>query len=63
MEKRVNFVALNLVTDVPAEPDRREAMRIAEALLFASPHPLSAEELKGRLPENGTDVGLFLRLS
>ena len=60
MEKRVNFVALNLVTDVPAEPDRREAMRIAEALLFASPHPLSAEELKGRLPE-GADVEAVLQ--
>jgi segregation and condensation protein B len=60
MEKRVNFVALNLVTDAPAEPDRREAMRIAEALLFASPQPLSAEELKGRLPE-GTDVTAVLQ--
>ena len=60
MEKRVNFVALNLVTDVPAEPDRREAMRIAEALLFASPHPLSAEDLKGRLPE-GADVEAVLQ--
>ena len=55
MEKRVNYVPMKLVTDAPAEPDRRDAMRIAEALLFASTEPLSADELKGRLPE-GTDV-------
>jgi segregation and condensation protein B len=59
MEKRVNFVAVKLVTDEAAEPDRREAMRIAEALLFASPQPLSAEDLKGRLPE-GTEVEAVL---
>ena len=55
MEKRVNYVPMKLVTDAPAEPDRRDAMRIAEALLLASSEPLSADELKGRLPE-GTDV-------
>src|SRR3712207_5021502 len=55
MEKRVNYVPMKLVTDAPAEPDRRDAMRIAEALLFASTEPLSADELKARLPE-GTDV-------
>jgi segregation and condensation protein B len=55
MEKRVNYVPMKLVTDAPAEPDRHDAMRIAEALLFASTEPLSADELKGRLPE-GTDV-------
>jgi segregation and condensation protein B len=55
MEKRVNYVPMKLVTDAPAEPDRRDAMRIAEALLFASTEPLSADELKGRLPE-GADV-------
>jgi segregation and condensation protein B len=60
MEKRVNFVAMKLVTDAAAEPDRREAMRIAEALLFASPEPLGVEELRGRLPE-GTDVEAILQ--
>lgn len=33
----------------------RDGVRMAEALLFASAEPLSAEEMKGRLPE-GTDV-------
>ena len=40
-------------------PDHGEAMRIAEALLFASAAPLSAEELSGRLPE-GADVAKIL---
>ena len=41
-------------------PDHGEAMRIAEALLFAAPAPLSAEELAGRLPE-GADVEKILQ--
>ena len=41
-------------------PDHHEAMRIAEALLFASAEPLGAEELAGRLPE-GADVEGILR--
>src|SRR5919107_5260610 len=41
-------------------PDHGEAMRIAEALLFASAEPLGAEELAGRLPE-GADVEGILR--
>jgi segregation and condensation protein B len=40
-------------------PDHGEAMRIAEALLFASAEPLGAEELAGRLPQ-GADVGRIL---
>lgn len=42
-----------------ALPDHGEAMRIAEALLFASAEPLSVEDLKGRLAE-GTDVEAVL---
>jgi segregation and condensation protein B len=34
-------------------PDHGEAMRIAEALLFASAEPLSSQELAARLPEGG----------
>jgi segregation and condensation protein B len=41
-------------------PDHDEAMRIAEALLFAAAAPLSAEELAGRLPE-GADVEKILQ--
>ena len=40
-------------------PDHGEAMRIAEALLFASAQPLSVEDLTGRLPE-GADVAKIL---
>ncbi len=54
MDKRSN-AAIKVVVDVDRQPDPRESMRIAEALLFASPEPLSAEELKSRLPE-GADV-------
>ena len=41
-------------------PDHGEAMRIAEALLFAAAAPLSVEELSGRLPE-GADVEKILQ--
>jgi len=41
-------------------PDHGEAVRIAEALLFASAGPLSAEELAGRLPE-GADIPKILQ--
>ncbi len=41
-------------------PDHGEAMRIAEALLFASASPLGAAELAGRLPE-GADVEKILQ--
>jgi len=41
-------------------PDHCEAMRIAEALLFAASAPLSVEELTGRLPE-GADVEKILQ--
>jgi segregation and condensation protein B len=40
-------------------PDHAEAMRIAEALLFASAEPLSSQELAGRLPE-GADIEAVL---
>lgn len=41
-------------------PDHGEALRIAEALLFASAEPLSVEDLAGRLPE-GADVERILQ--
>jgi segregation and condensation protein B len=40
--------------------DRRQNLRMAEALLFASAAPLSAEEIAARLPE-GADVAGILR--
>ncbi len=40
--------------------ERRQNLRMAEALLFASAEPLSAEEIAGRLPE-GADVAGLLR--
>ncbi|WP_441998048.1 SMC-Scp complex subunit ScpB [Microvirga sp. 2TAF3] len=46
-------------SDTPQVPDHGEAMRIAEALLFASAEPLSVDDLTGRLPE-GADVGAIL---
>ena len=43
--------------DTPAPPDDavREAMRMAEALIFAAPHPVDEAELARRLPD-GTDL-------
>jgi segregation and condensation protein B len=60
MEKRVSVAAVKLVQDVPERPDEREAMRVAEAVLFASAAPLSAEELAARLPE-GADIEAILQ--
>jgi segregation and condensation protein B len=63
MEKRVSAAAVKVVSEMPEEvqaPDHGEAMRIAEALLFASAVPLGADELKARLAE-GTDVEAILQ--
>lgn len=61
MEDRVSLAAVKLVeSDIAQQPDLWEAVRIAEALLFASAEPLSAEELAGRLP-GGTEVEAVLR--
>jgi len=60
MEKRVSVAAIKIVSEAADGPDHGEAMRIAEALLFASAQPLSADELKGRLPE-GADVEAILQ--
>ena len=43
-----------------AAPDHGEALRIAEALLFAAREPLSEKDLAGRLPE-GSDVEAVLK--
>src|SRR5918912_736654 len=43
-----------------ASPDHGEALRIAEALLFAAREPLSEKDLAGRLPE-GSDVAAVLK--
>jgi segregation and condensation protein B len=40
--------------------ERRQSLRMVEALMFASAGPLAAEDLAGRLPE-GTDVAGLLR--
>jgi len=60
MEKRMNATALKISSQVADQPDHAEAMRIAEALLFASAEPLAADELRGRLPE-GADIDAILR--
>jgi segregation and condensation protein B len=59
MDKRMSAVARKISADVATAPDHGEALRIAEALLFAGREPLSAQELAGRLPE-GSDVAAVL---
>ncbi len=59
MEKR-NSAAATVSGDVAGQPDHTEALRIAEALLFASASPISRDELRLRLPE-GADVEAILR--
>ena len=52
--------AARKVSQQPAEaPDHAEAVRIAEALLFAAREPLASEELRSRLPE-GADLDAVL---
>ena len=51
----MSAVARKISVDVATAPDHGEALRIAEALLFAAREPLAAQELAGRLPE-GSDV-------
>ncbi|TDR94720.1 SMC-Scp complex subunit ScpB [Enterovirga rhinocerotis] len=45
----------------PVETPAPESIRIAEALIFASPQPLKAEAIAARLPK-GTDVEAVLRM-
>jgi segregation and condensation protein B len=59
MEKRMNAVARKISAEVSDAPDHAEAVRIAEALLFAAREPLGSNELQGRLPE-GADVAAVL---
>ncbi len=60
MEDASETIDFEMGGDAGHAPDHGEAMRIAEALLFASAEPLSAEALAGRLPE-GADVEAILR--
>ena len=55
----MSVVALKLSPAIAAAPDHAEAMRMAEALLFASAEPLGAGEIGARLPE-GADVEAVL---
>ncbi|HEX2553286.1 MAG TPA: SMC-Scp complex subunit ScpB [Microvirga sp.] len=59
MEKR-NGAAATVSGEVAGQPDPGEALRIAEALLFAAAAPVSRDELRARLPE-GADVDAILR--
>ena len=58
-ESRTGAAVLRLVPKTAGSPDHGEAIRLAEALLFASPEPLSAEQIAARLPE-GADVAAIL---
>jgi segregation and condensation protein B len=51
--------ALDHVARVKPDAAQREAMRICEALIFASVEPLSEDEMAKRLPE-GVDLGAAL---
>jgi segregation and condensation protein B len=58
MEKRIAALR-KIAAEFAPRPDHAEAVRIAEALLFAAREPLSAEELAGRLPQ-GANVEAVL---
>jgi len=57
-------VVISIDNDAMAEKqapeDRRQALRMVEALLFASAEPLSADDLAARLPD-GSDIAGLLR--
>lgn len=59
MEKRMHVAARKISADAVEVPDQAEAVRIAEALLFAAREPLATDELQGRLPE-GADIDAVL---
>ena len=54
----MSVVALK-IAEAPSAPDYAEAMRVVEALLFASAEPMSADELRLRLPQ-GANVEAVL---
>ena len=58
MDNRMNVVPLR-APEAAQEPDQGEALRVAEALLFAAAEPLGRDELAGRLPE-GADIDAVL---
>ena len=64
MAKSNSAVVIAINNDAVAESQapeaRRQALRMVEALLFASAEPLSADELAGRMPE-GSDIAGLLR--
>lgn len=55
MSGRMGALALRLPLQAEFRPDHAEAMRVAEALLFAAAEPMATDELARRLP-SGTDV-------
>ena len=59
MESMTDDRVETAIADDRSAPDHGEALRIAEALLFAAAQPFSVEELAGRLPE-GADVRAIL---
>jgi segregation and condensation protein B len=59
MDKAMNVVPLRASPEPAEAPDHGEALRIAEALLFAAAEPLGRDELAGRLPE-GADIDAIL---
>lgn len=58
------LVSIAVDNDAKAEnvspEERRQGLRMVEALIYASAEPVSAEQLAGRLPE-GSDIAGFLR--
>lgn len=58
------IVSIAVDNDAKAEnvspEERRQGLRMVEALIYASAEPVSAEQLAGRLPE-GSDIAGFLR--
>ena len=55
----MSVIALKILSGGVAAPDHGEAMRIAEALLFAAAEPLGAAEIGARLPQ-GANVEAVL---
>ena len=66
MANSIRAVAIAIDNDAVAESqapeERRQALRMIEALLFASAEPLSADELAGRMPEGSDIAGLVREL-
>ena len=63
MENAMAAIALRINAELALARDQAEAVRIAEALLFAAAEPLSADDIAGRLPPGANGEAVLADLA